>query len=138
MCKTWGIRKIETTGWQPEANPVERAHRWLNHALTALRQKFWGEWSSYVDAAVFSYDTSIHDTTGYAPFKLLYGRHPVLLDDLLFGIATESTFEVEDDYAIHYSRQQAASYKAMIKNQTAMATRNRPCRETHQQDVVFN
>jgi hypothetical protein len=26
----------------------------------------------------------------------------------------------------------------MIKNQTAMATRNRLCRETHQQDVAFN
>jgi hypothetical protein len=137
MCKTWGIRKIETTGWQPQPNPVERVHRWLNHAKNALRQKFGREWNSYVDVAVFSYNTSIHDTTGYAPFKLLYGRHPVLPDDLLFGISTESTFEVEDDYAIHCSRQQAALYKAMIKNETAMATRNRLCRETHQQDVAF-
>jgi hypothetical protein len=36
MCRHWGIRKLETTGWQPQANPVERAHRWLNTALTAL------------------------------------------------------------------------------------------------------
>jgi hypothetical protein len=137
MWKTWRIRKIETTGWQPQGNSVERVRRWLNHALTALRQKFGGEWSSYVDVAVFSYNTRIHDTTGYAPFKILYGHHPVLPDDLLFGIATESTLEVEDEYAIHYNRQQAANYKAMIKKQTAMATRNRLCRETHEQDVPF-
>jgi hypothetical protein len=138
MCKTWGIRKLETSGWEPQANPVERVHRWLNHALTTLRQKFGGEWNNYVDVVVFSYNTSVHDTTGYAPFKLLYGRHPTLPDDLLFGIPAESAFEVEADYAIHCSRQQAVAYKALIQNQTAMATHNRLCRETHQQDVAFN
>jgi hypothetical protein len=58
---------------------------------------------------VFFYNTSVHDTTGYAPFKLLYGRHPTLPYDLLFGIPAESAFEVEADYAIHYSRQQAVA-----------------------------
>jgi hypothetical protein len=52
-------------------------------------------------------------------------------------MAMESTFDVEDDYAIYCSRQQAAAYEVMIKNQTAMAHRNRLCRETHQQDVGF-
>jgi hypothetical protein len=98
--------KLETTGWQPQANPVERVHRWLNHALTTLRPKFGGEWNNYVDAAVFSYNTSVHDTTGYAPFKFLYGRHPTLPDDFLFGILAESAFEIEADYAAASSSRQ--------------------------------
>ena len=60
------------------------------------------------DAAVFSYNTSVHDTTGYAPFKFLYGRHPTLPDDFLFGILAESAFEIEADYA-------AASRQWLIK-----------------------
>ena len=44
MCRRWSIRKIETTGWQPQSNPVERVHRWLNscqqhdRATQAVRQ----------------------------------------------------------------------------------------------------
>jgi hypothetical protein len=138
MCKSWGIRKLETTGWQPQANPVERVHRWLNASLATLRQKFGGEWNNYVDDAVFAYNTSIHDTTGFAPFKLLYGRHPTLPDDLLFGTQSERSFDVESEYSIYCSQQQAIAYKALIANQTDMATRNRLCRDTHQQDVAFN
>ena len=32
LCQRWAIRKIETTGYQPQANPVERFHRYPNEA----------------------------------------------------------------------------------------------------------
>ena len=74
MCKRWGIRKIETTGYQPQSNPVERFHRYLNSAMTALHGDFGLDWDRYVDAAVFTYRVSLNDATGYSPFFLLYGR----------------------------------------------------------------
>jgi hypothetical protein len=79
------------------------------------------------------------DTTGFAPFKLLYGRHPTVPEDLLFGIPSTQSFTNEEKYAIYCSQQQQAeAYRMMLKNQTVVATRNRLCRETFQTDVIFN
>jgi hypothetical protein len=70
---------------------------------------------------------------------LHYSRHPVLPEDILYGLpaAWEQSFESEEAYNIHCSSAMAGTYKIMLKNQIAMAARNRMCRETHHSDVHF-
>ena len=36
LCRRWSVAKIMTSGYQPQANPVERFHRYLNSAMTAV------------------------------------------------------------------------------------------------------
>jgi len=80
MCKRWSIRQIKTTGWQPQANPVERVHRWLNSSMTTLSSAFGNDWDTCVDAVIFSFNTSYHEATGFSPYNLVYGRQPMLPD----------------------------------------------------------
>ena len=41
---------------------------------------------SYVPSLLHAYNVFRHDTTGYSPFYLLFGRHPRLAIDAFFGI----------------------------------------------------
>ena len=128
MCTRWSIRQIKTTGWQPQANPVERVHRWLNSSMTTISKNFEDDWDLYVDAIVFAFNTSYHEATGYSPYNLVFGRQPRLPDDVIFGHA-QRDYADETALRIHCSEWLAGAYKHAITKQTAMAAKNRACRD---------
>ncbi len=53
--------------------------------LGTLEEEQMRDWKKYVGAMTHAYNAIRHDTTGYAPFFLMFGRHPNLPIDLLFG-----------------------------------------------------
>ena len=64
LCALWDISFSSTGGYQPQANPVERFHRFLNGSMTMLSDKWGGDWPLYLPAAVFAYNASVNDATG--------------------------------------------------------------------------
>jgi exodeoxyribonuclease III len=136
MCKRWSIAQIATTGWQPQANPVERVHRWLNNGMTTLQQTFGPEWDTYVDALIFAFNTSKHESTGFSPFSLLYGKEPTVPEDIMYGV-TQADYADETSMHVHCSQWLEAAYKSVIKSQTVVADRNRLCREERSKSVIF-
>ena len=88
LCDRWGLRKVHTTGYQPQANGhIERFHRYLNAALTFQVNSSKDDWDAALQVVAFAFRVSVHATTGLSPFRSLYGRDPVLPLDLLFGAA---------------------------------------------------
>jgi len=86
MCKQFGIRKIQTGGYNAKANGcVERFHRWLEAALAILRNRTNGDWESFVPPIVFAYRSSTNDATGFMPFELNHGRLPHLPYNAIFS-----------------------------------------------------
>ena len=43
------------------------------------------DWMSYVLPMVHGYNATRHDTTGFSPFYLMFGRHPRLAIDAFLG-----------------------------------------------------
>ena len=43
-------------------------------------------WKSYVSPLVHAYNATRHDSTGFFPFFLIFGRHPRLAVDAFFGL----------------------------------------------------
>ena len=79
-----GLAKYETTGYQPQANgQVERFHRFLGAALTVLARDNKANWDEFLPHVLFAYRVSTQRSTGYSPFRLMYGRDPTLPTDLL-------------------------------------------------------
>ena len=87
MCDRFGIRKITTSGHQPQAmGHIERTHRFINGALTMLYNKHKNDWDFYLPAVVFAHRISPSEATGYSPFRLTYGADPVAPAERLYDL----------------------------------------------------
>lgn len=80
-----GITKSQTTAYHPMGNGgTERFNRTLGNMLRALPLGVKQHWPQQIQSLTFAYNATIHETTGYAPFYLMYGRVPRLPVDLVF------------------------------------------------------
>jgi hypothetical protein len=101
MCKQFGIRKVETGGYNARANGcIERFHRWLGAALSILKNRTSGDWESFVQPVIFAYRSSTNDATGFTPFELNHGRLPQLPYDAIFSHDQIQ----EENPAVYYSK----------------------------------
>lgn len=73
------------TSYHPQTNGLtERLNRTLTDMLSMYVSDDHRDWDVALPYVTFAYNSSRHDTAGYSPFYLLYGREPVLpLDTLL-------------------------------------------------------
>jgi len=74
-CKLIGVKRINTSPYHLQANgALERSHRtlgeYLRHYVDADQQN----WDTYIPYAMFTYNSSEHQSTGKPPYALLYGR----------------------------------------------------------------
>ena len=93
------IKHTQTPAYNPKSNPVERAHRTLKSALTALTMDHPHRWPDYVPQALFAMRTAVCRSTGFAPFELLFGRDPTTNLDLLFRPPGADTQPLSTSYA---------------------------------------
>lgn len=74
MSKLLDIKHIKTAPYHPQSNGgIERYHRTLGQYIRAYTQKNPMTWHKYLPFFTFSYNTSVHSTTGYAPHTLVFG-----------------------------------------------------------------
>ena len=137
LCKRWSVAKIATSGYQPQANPVERFHRYLNSAMTALHGEFGLDWDTYLDAALFTYRCSVNDVTGYTPFFMCTGREAAQPAGIDLGLGPEEDFSSAREYADKLGTALAIAYKHAYTAQVASAARNITYRREKSRQVDF-
>lgn len=86
VCTVAGISKCRTTSFHPQSNPVERWNRTLIGMLRTLEDEQKKDWRKYLRSVVHAYNSCIHESTGFSPYYLFFGRHPRLPVDAVFGI----------------------------------------------------
>lgn len=81
-----GVKKSRTTAYHPMGNGhVERFNRTLGNMVRALPPRSKEKWSQLLQTLTFAYNCTAHESTGYAPFYLMFGRIPKLPVDVMFG-----------------------------------------------------
>ncbi|XP_033731471.1 uncharacterized protein LOC117321108 [Pecten maximus] len=104
---------------------VERFNRTLPGMLGTLEEDQKADWKLYVAPLVQAYNATRNDSTGYAPVYLMFGWHPRLSVDALFGTeprevgAAEPTSYVRklrDRMEYAYKAAQAEAFKSATRN----------------------
>ncbi|CAI5681706.1 unnamed protein product [Oreochromis niloticus] len=63
---------------------TEWFNRTLGNMLRALPLRAKQEWPQQIQTLTFAYNATVHETTGYVPFYLMFGRVPRLPVDIMF------------------------------------------------------
>ena len=74
IARKFKIEQFRTTTFHPHTNgSLERSHLVLTKYLNMFISKY-SDWDEWTDLAAFSYNTSIHEGTGYTPHELVFGK----------------------------------------------------------------
>ena len=85
LCKRFDVKKTRTTPYHPMCDGmIERANRTIQVMLRAfIDSADCDSWDERLPLAQLAYNTSVHNSTHYTPFFLLFGREARLPLDLL-------------------------------------------------------
>ena len=133
------VKQVLTSHDNPQANQVERFHRYMNAAISIFLEKkhHHGMWDQYLDAAVYVYRCTTNHATGHSPFYALYGRHPIRpLDHLMTTQIEEQKFADNTEYAKAIVETFREAYEEIHKNQVHQSIRN--MKHNENKEVKYN
>ena len=102
LCSLAGVQKSRTTPYHPMGNGMtERFNQTLLNMLGTLEDRQKEDWKSFVAPLVHAYNATRHDSTGFSPYFLMFGRHPRLAVDAYLGL--NSPQDTSDPSRQHYA-----------------------------------
>ncbi|MDI9312425.1 MAG: RNase H-like domain-containing protein [Limnohabitans sp.] len=95
----FGIVHRKTSGYHPQTNgQTEKFNETLANMLSMYCNSKQQDWDLFVELVIFAYNTSIHSTTRYSPFYLVYGRDVKFPMDSLFDKTNTLGIENPEEY----------------------------------------
>ena len=126
---TAGHTETRTTAYHPQSDGlVERWNRTLLHNLSTCVKDHPESWEDYVRAICMAYNTSVHATTGFTPFYLMFGRQAKLPVELMYG-----TLEPESLTSTEYANRLKSSLTEVYQS-----VRLRTARQLEHQAELYN
>jgi hypothetical protein len=79
LIKQVGATHLYSTPYHPQTNgQVERYNSTMDAKIAALSNLHKTNWDDQLSFVTFNYNASIHSSTKQIPFKMMYGRSPIL------------------------------------------------------------
>ena len=109
--KLSGTRHSRTTPYHPQGNgQVKRFNRTLLSMLRALPEKQKSRWRDHLNKVVHAYNCTRHNSTGFSPFYLMFGRDPRLPIDIMFGLKPPVEYSKYPEYVRNWCRAMKEAY----------------------------
>ena len=104
--------KTRTTPYHPIGNGMpERFNQTLLNMLGTLEDDQKSDWKSYVPPLVHAYNSTRHESTGFLPHCLKFGRHPRLAVDAFLGIKPGIESSDKSKYVSNIKNRSDFAYK---------------------------
>jgi transposase InsO family protein len=127
ICRLLEIDKLRTTAYKASTNgAVERLHRTMNSMLGKVVSQNQRDWDERLPSVMAAYRASRHESTGYSPNFLLFGRENRAPVDLLWGAPDDDeTFSSYDEYVDRKVELMRESYRLAREHLGVSAERNK-------------
>jgi transposase InsO family protein len=127
LCELTDIQKSRTTPYHPMGNGVcERFNQTLLGMLGTLSEEKKADWKTHVQPLVHAYNATRHESTGFTPFFLMFGRHPRLPADVALGLPEEdSNVQTYDEFIVHLRDTLGHAYELAKRNAQQAGLRNK-------------
>jgi len=128
LCKIANVEKSRTTPYHAQGNgQTERFNQTLLNMLGTLEESQKVNWKSHVSTLVHAYNATRHDSTGYTPYFLIFGRHPRLAVDAFLGIEPDQSFRAKDlnSYSSNLKKRLDFAYKVASKEAKRQGRRHK-------------
>ena len=81
LCKILGIRAAPVAAYHPEANGIAEAKvKALKRLLRSLVKTEFNQWDKFLPFAMFAFNTSYNNQTGFTPFLWIMGLKQICQD----------------------------------------------------------
>ena len=120
LCTQYGIKKLESSAYHHQTNgKAERFNRFLMNSMATQINKDHTNWDRLLDKCLMIYRISISRALNETPFFLVYGRDPILPQDVLTGQVhtgrNQSPSELED-YKLNQLRTLKMAYDKLNRH----------------------
>lgn len=125
MCHLLGIEKIRTTSYEPRTNGmIERYHRTMNAMIGKVVDENHQNWHEILPFVAAAFRASEHETTGFSPNFLVFGRENRMPLDLVYGSPPGQEDGNDTDYVGTMRRLLQDAY-ALVRQNLAVAANRR-------------
>ena len=120
LCDLIEAAKTRTTPYHPQGDgQVERLNKSLVKILSKLISDHRRDWADFVPKAVLAYNTSVHESTGFTPYRLMFGREAILPLDALLRLETtpsQGSARTYPDYVVEQKQQLEETEQVVREN----------------------
>ena len=96
--KLTGVEQRVTSAYHTQANRlVERQNRTIKNVLVKVLEDNHEMWPHIIEGILFAHRVSLHSSTKYSPFMMLYNREPVLPIDVKHNVNREKEGEIDHE-----------------------------------------
>ena len=105
--------------------------------LRTLPETHKSQWADHLNQVVHAYKCTKKETTGFSPFYPLFGRHPCLPIDLIFGIDRTGNQGSHTEYAAQWQKAMSEAYEQASKRTNEGSDRAKQRYDNHVQSSVL-
>ena len=128
------VAKTRTTPYHPQGDgQVERLNKSLVKILSKLISDHRRDWADCLPKALLAYNTSVHESTGFTPYRLMFGREAILPLDAALKLDASplsGSAKTYPEYVVQQKRQVEETERLVRENLKRAQKSQKACYDT--------
>lgn len=128
LCRLLQINKSRTSPYRPQSDGlIERFNRTLLSMLSLFVDENQMNWDRLLPYVMMAYRSSVQASTGFTPYKVLFGQEMVLPVDIVLGVDNMQKFQSVNEYVTGIAESLSTIVAAVKKHQSQASQRQKTC-----------